>query len=70
MIIPTQPLDPALKALFEPEQKPPDYDEWFRQQEHEEVVSKWITQEHLDAQRDFALRLDVNRRRSKLRKID
>jgi hypothetical protein len=64
MRLPEQ-LDPALKALFDPAQKPPDYDEWFHilQEKDKQTDYRWISEAGYDIQADFLLRLKNNRRK-------
>lgn len=65
MKLPTY-LDPALKVLFDPDQKP-DEEKYFRQLRgrHATIDRRYISERGFDAQQDFLLRLDQQKRRRK-----
>jgi hypothetical protein len=60
--IPTSELDKLFDIEPDKNQEPMD-NEWYRQQEREIVVSKWISELEHDAQMDFLRRLETNKRR-------
>jgi hypothetical protein len=62
-----QQLDPAIRAIFDPEQKPPDYDKWFEEMKKRDQQTDytWISELELKHQRELLLRHDIAKRRGK-----
>jgi hypothetical protein len=67
MHIPTRPLDPTLKALFDPDSLPADTVLDKRgnivSDEDETPPSKWITPAAMKSQEQFLLKIDTIKRR-------